>query len=58
MKVDDDAPYPIANDTISLCQTLDWYSHNINFSFASNTRMVFLNGTHYLETFIMTVEEH
>ena len=36
----------------SECQTLDWYSKNSSSSFISNTRMVFLEGLHFLNNFI------
>ena len=36
----------------SECQTLDWYSKNSGSSFISNTRMVFLEGLHFLNNFI------
>ena len=38
---------PVAN-----CQTLEWYIQNINASFTSNTTMVFLKGSHSLESFV------
>ena len=43
---------------ITQCNTLDWYSHNIDISFTSNTEMVFLSGTHSLETFIEVTNCH
>ena len=51
--------YVIPNDTqcppevpSSQCKTLDWYSHNKDISFISNTTMVFLEGIHFLNAFI------
>ena len=42
----------------SLCNTLDWYSHNVNTSFTSGTKMIFLEGSHLLETFIDIIDCH
>ena len=42
----------------SQCQTLDWYSHNVNTSFTSNVKMMFLEGNHTLESFITAVQCH
>ena len=42
----------------SQCQTLDWYSHNVNTSFTSNMKIVFLEGNHTLESFITAVQCH
>ena len=36
----------------SQCQTLNWYSTNKNVSFISNTKMVFLDGLHFLNSFV------
>ena len=54
VKADNSPPCPHSIQ----CNTLDWYSHNIDISFTSNTKMVFLNGTHSLETFIEVTNCH
>ena len=51
MKVNDNSTCPPGVPS-SRCRTLYWYSHNINVSFTSNTKMVFLEGRHVLETFV------
>ena len=65
VKPTDSSPCPNGT-TYSQCNTLDWYSHNIDISFKSNTQMVFLKGNHTLDiliqvtrchNFSMTVEE-
>ena len=42
----------------SLCNTLDWYSHNVNISFTSGTKIIFLEGIHSLDTFIDIIDCH
>ena len=42
----------------SKCRTLDWYSHNVDTSFTSDTQMVFLTGGHSLKTFVQVLNCH
>ena len=48
VKTSDASPCP---NNIVQCQTLIWYSNNLNSSFTSNTVMLFQEGTHKLDKF-------